>query len=110
VKRWLAAAQISGGPLFCALTKSGRPRGRLRAADVPAIFKGLAARAGIAPALVSGHSARVGMTQDLTGAGIGLPAIMQAGRWASASMPARYAANLAAGKGGVAEFYRHRRG
>ena len=98
------------GALFRAFGKGGRLRGRLRAADIPAIFKGLASRAGIDPTLVSGHSARVGMTQDLTGAGIELPAIMQAGRWASASMPARYGARLMARRGAIAEYHSRRGG
>jgi site-specific recombinase XerD len=110
LNRWLAKAPITSGALFRAFGKGGRLRGRLRAADVPAIFKGLAVRAGLDPTLVSGHSARVGMTQDLTSAGIELPAIMQAGRWASASMPARYGARLMARRGAVAEYHGRRGG
>ena len=54
---------------------------------------------------VSGHSARVGMAQDLTAHGIELPAIMQAGRWKSSRMPARYGEKLAAGRNAVAQLF-----
>lgn len=39
---------------------------------------------------LSGHSARVGAAQDQAAAGCELPEIMQAGRWKSPTMPARY--------------------
>ena len=54
------------------------------------IFDRLAIATGIGKAL-SGHSARVGGAQDMTRAGESLPKIMQAGRWKSPRMPARYA-------------------
>lgn len=54
------------------------------------IFERVAHRAGTGKPL-SGHSARVGGAQDMTRGGMDLPAIMQAGRWKSPSMPARYA-------------------
>lgn len=56
----------------------------------------------------TGHSPRVGMAQTLARANIELPAIMQAGRWQSPSMPARYIRNEAAGRGAVAQLYRRR--
>jgi hypothetical protein len=95
--------------VFRTLTKGGRPRGRLRAADIPAIFKGLAARAGIDPALISGHSVRVGMAQDLVAGGYDLGGIMQAGRWKSAGMVARYSERLMPDRGVLAQ-YDSRRG
>ena len=48
----------------------------------------------------SGHSGRVGGAQDMTRAGMSLPQIMQAGRWKSPRMPARYAENELATKAG----------
>jgi site-specific recombinase XerD len=104
LKRWLAAAQITTGAVFRTLTKGGRPRRRLRAADVPAIFKALAARAGIDPALISGHSVRVGMAQDLVAGGYDLGGVMQAGRWKSPQMLARYTERLAADRGVLAQY------
>lgn len=63
------------------------------------IFDRLARRAGLDKAL-SGHSTRVGGAQDMTRAGMDLPSIMQAGRWKSPSMPARYAAKEIASRAG----------
>ncbi|KLC04121.1 integrase [Xanthomonas perforans] len=48
----------------------------------------------------SGHSARVGAAQDMTRAGMDLPAIMQQGRWSTPTMPARYAENELATRAG----------
>jgi hypothetical protein len=73
--------------------------------DVARRFKRLAALAGLDPARVSGHSARVGMAQDLVGAGFGLPEILLAGRWKTATMVARYARAQAAQHGAVARFH-----
>ena len=53
----------------------------------------------------SGHSPRIGMAQDLTAAGVGLPALMVAGRWKSERMPAYYSRAQSAGRGAVANFY-----
>lgn len=54
-----------------------------------------------------GHSPRVGMAQDLTAAGVGLTAIMVAGRWKSERMPAHYSRAQKAARGAVAQFYRN---
>ncbi|ATS23165.1 tyrosine-type recombinase/integrase [Xanthomonas phaseoli pv. phaseoli] len=48
----------------------------------------------------SAHSARVGAAQDMTRAGMDLPAIMQQGRWNTPTMPARYAENELATRAG----------
>ena len=64
----------------------------LNVREASRIFDRLAKTTGIGKAL-SGHSARVGGAQDMTRAGMDLPAIMQAGRWKSPQMPARYAEN-----------------
>ena len=53
----------------------------------------------------SGHSPRVGMAVDLAAAGVGLPALQVAGRWASPAMPGRYAAAELASRGAVARFH-----
>ena len=57
------------------------------------------------PHHLSGHSGRVGMTQDLIAAGAPLPAVTQAGRWASPQQPARYARRLADANNAVADWY-----
>ena len=50
----------------------------------------------------TGHSSRVGMAQDLTSAGVELPALMNAGRWKNPKMPARHTEGQASGGGVVA--------
>ena len=53
----------------------------------------------------TGHSGRVGMAQDLVKSGVELPALITAGRWKSAKMPARYTERQAADRGAVARYY-----
>lgn len=99
------ACAVDEGALFLRLFKGGATGRRLDAGSIPAIFKRLASMAGIDATAVSGHSARVGMAQDLTAAGADLPALMHAGRWKTAAMPARYGERQAARRGAVARFY-----
>ena len=56
----------------------------------------------------SGHSGRVGMAQALAADGAGLPELMEAGRWESPTMPARYIKEQQAGCGAVAKYHRKR--
>ena len=77
--------QISGSQI------SGRIAAAARAAGLGGSF--------------SGHSPRIGMAQDLAAHGISLPELMQAGRWADSSMPARYIRRQIAARGGVAKYY-----
>ena len=60
------------------------------------------------PGAYSGHSPRVGMAQDLAANGVELPALMEAGRWESPTMPARYTRSQAAARGAVATYYARR--
>ena len=53
----------------------------------------------------SGHSPGVGMAQDLAAAAVGMPALMQAGRWSSSAMPALYIRAQSSGRGAVAKYY-----
>ena len=53
----------------------------------------------------TGHIGRVGMAQDLVKSGVELPALMTAGRWKSAKMPACYTDRQAADRGTVARSY-----
>jgi hypothetical protein len=71
---------------------------------VPRILKKMADRAGVDATRISGHSCRVGMAQDLVSAGAELPALMTAGRWKTATMPARYVEKLAEGRGAMATY------
>jgi hypothetical protein len=116
VNAWRAAAtaagaDLSSGPLFRPVHVTGCVRDRaLRAVDD--VIRKCAARAapalqklGVAPEAVRGHSCRVGMAQDLMAAGFDLGAIMQAGRWQSSAMVARYTAAQQAERGAVAQFH-----
>ncbi len=82
----------------------------LAGGEVPRILKRLAERAGLEPSGISGHSLWVGMAQDLVASGADLPAVMQAGRWKSPTMPARYAERLLAGRGAVVRLHARRDG
>lgn len=110
LRAWLDAAAITEGLIFRAINKGGAVGGALSGWDVSRILKQLAKLApGLDPKTVSGHSCRVGMAQDLVAAGEELAGVMQAGRWRSPMMPARYAEKLEAGRGAVARFHAKRR-
>ena len=109
LRRWLKAARIDAGPVFRPVNKAGVVGAKaLEGGEVPRILKRLARQAGLDPATISGHSARVGMAQDLVAGGADLVAVMQAGRWRSPTMPARYAERLLAKRGAVAGYYGRR--
>ena len=109
VRAWLAASGIASGRLFRSVRKDGAVGEALDESQVPRIFRAMAARAGLSAEIVrriSGHSPRVGAAQDMIAAGIGIPAIMQAGRWKSASMVQRYGERLLARRNGAAQLAR----
>ena len=109
VRAWLGRAGIADGRLFRSVGKGGRVGGPLPPGQVPRIFKAMARAADLPPAAVaglSGHSTRVGAAQDMIGAGIELPAILQAGRWKSTAMVSRYGARLQARQSGAARLAR----
>jgi site-specific recombinase XerD len=106
LEAWLAAAGITTGLVFRALTKGGRVRARLSADAVARIFKQMAQAAGLSPAMVqgiAGHSARVGAAQDMAVHGIDLAGIMQAGRWKTPQMAGRYIERITARRGAAAQ-------
>ena len=99
MKAWIAAAGIEAGPRFRGVLKGGRVAGALDAGEVARIFKSMAGKAGLTAeeaARISGHSTRVGTSQDMIRYGAELRAIMQAGRWATPVMVARYTRRLIA--------------
>ena len=109
VRAWLSASGIGDGPLFRSVRKDGTVGRRLHASQVPRIYKAMAERAGMPAETVrriSGHSPRVGAAQDMIASGIGIPAIMQAGRWNSAAMVQRYGERLLAKRNGAAQLAR----
>ncbi|MFT8246596.1 tyrosine-type recombinase/integrase [Roseomonas sp. BN140053] len=109
LRQWTQAAGITEGAIFRAVNKAGRVGEPLTGGDVPRILKRLAEGAGLDPSDVSGHSCRVGTAQDMVAAGEDTAGIMQAGRWKSPTMPARYGERLAAGRGAVARLYERNR-
>ena len=98
------------GPLFRSVRKDGAVGGRLDASQVPRIYRAMARRAGLSPSRIvrrlSGHSPRVGAAQDMIASGVGIAAIMQAGRWKSARMVQRYGERLLARRNGAARLAR----
>jgi site-specific recombinase XerD len=111
LRDWLEAAGISAGPIFRSVSKAGVVGNTaLAGGQVSRILKRLAQQAGLEPSTISGHSVRVGTAQDLVANGADLPAVMQAGRWGTPAMPARYAERLLAGRGAVARMQEQGKG
>ena len=121
VQDWLAVVRTTTGapdgsaltgPLFRAVHVTGRVGGAMHPTNIHDRLKALARRAaprlrrlGVDPERLSGHSARVGMAQDLVAAGFDLAAIMQAGRWKSSAMVARYTERLRVAQGAIAQYH-----
>ena len=106
VKRWLELAGVGGGRLFRSVRKDDAVGDRLDASQVPRIYKRMARRAGLHGDIVdtlAGHSTRVGAVQDMIACGIGLPAILQSGRWQTTRMVQRYGERLMAKRSGAAQ-------
>ncbi len=109
VRTWLTASGVISGRLFRSVRKNGALGEALDASQVPRVFRAMAERAGLSAEEVreiSGHSPRVGAVQDMIASGIGIPAIMQAGRWKSPSMVQRYGERLLAQRNGAAQLAR----
>jgi integrase len=108
---WLAAAKIEAGPLFRSVLKGQRVGGPIGEGDVARVFKAMAAAAGLTVeevAHLSGHSTRVGAAQDMARYGVELTAAMQAGRWSTPQMVARYSARLNAKRGAMMQIAERR--
>lgn len=105
---WLTAARIEVGPLFRSVRR-GRTAsigGPLGAGDVAIIFKRMAVRARLTAdeaAHISGHSTRVGAAQDMIRYEADMAGAMQAGRWKSPEMLARYTRRVNVRRGAVAK-------
>ena len=103
LQAWNAHRFAENPFVFHALPRyAGQPLDRTRPLSVRAagdIYERIRRRVG-SEKLLSGHSARVGATQDMTRAGMELPAIMRQGRWKSPAMPARYSAKELASRAG----------
>lgn len=106
LRAWRAAARPENPFVFHALPRyRGHvledPARPLNVREAGRIFARAAQRGALGKRL-SAHSARVGGAQDMTHDGMDLPAIMQAGRWRTPVMPARYAENELAVRAGQA--------
>jgi integrase len=108
VRAWLAAARIKSGPLFVSVDKHNHLGASLDPQSVALIFRRMAAR--VRPRLppaelkrISGHSTRVGATQDMIRYGADVAGAMQAGRWKTTTMVARYCSGLELKRGAVAQ-------
>lgn len=108
---WMVCAPLHNGPLFRPVSKSGVV-GETRISHMAVVraMQRVARAAGINVQGISAHSCRVGAAQDLLAEGFSLAEIMEAGRWSTERMPARYTENQAAARGGMAQFcLRHNR-
>ena len=106
VKTWLELGGVHGGRLFRSVRKDAAVGEQLDASQVPRIYKRMARRAGLRGDIVdtlAGHSTRVGAVQDMIACGIGLPAILQSGRWQTTRMVQRYGERLMAKRSGAAQ-------
>ena len=104
-----AAALVAIMPEGFAVVDPSMPVFGLSASQIGRRVNAAAKAAGLGDGF-TGHSGRVGMAQDLAAAGVELPALMNAGRWKSSKMPARYTGGQAVGRGAVARYYQGRRG
>ena len=78
-------------PLFCAVTKTGRPTGVvLSDKAVARIVKGAALKAGLDPERYSGHSLRAGLATAAGDAGAALPDLMRQTRHKSTQVALAY--------------------
>ena len=108
VRVWLQRSGVREGRVFRSLCRGAVGEG-LDASQVPRIFKAMAERAGLPVDVVqhiSGHSTRVGAAQDMVAGGIGMAAILHAGRWKTTTMVNRYGERLIARRSGAAQLAR----
>ena len=106
--RWFKLAGIEDGPVFRGVNNSAQASATaLSTEGVTRALRRVAVLGGLTPLearQISGHSARVGAAQDLVAGGFELPGIMQAGRWKSPAMVARYVEKIAVRRNVMAQF------
>ena len=91
LRKWLALARTTKGPLFQSLWRGGRLRGRrLHHSDIPRLVKHYVQAIGLDPAEYSGHSLRAGFVTSAAAHGARLDKIMEVTRHSSAEMVLRY--------------------
>jgi integrase len=91
VEAWIAAAQLTSGPLFRPIDRHGTIK-PVRLADfhVARLIKRLAAACGLDPTQYSGHSLRAGLATAAAAAGVAERAIMRQTGHRSEKMVRRY--------------------
>ena len=103
VRRYLAAAGHSAGPLFRQVRRGGHGSAApLGAESIRAIIRARAAALADAADRIGGHSLRVGSARDLAAAGASVAELQQAGGWRSPTTPGVYIRREAAARGPVA--------
>ena len=108
LNEWLERSGVREGRVFRSLAR-GVVGEALEAGQVSRIFKRMAREANLPEEVVkgiSGHSTRVGAAQDMVAGGIGMPAILHAGRWKTTAMVNRYGERLLARRSGAAQLAR----
>lgn len=103
LNHWIAALPLPSGALFRLVKDSQVSDTRIDYMFIYRAMKQVAQAAGLDDSQVSTHSCRVGAAQDMLGAGMTLAEIMNAGRWTSERMPARYTEYQQAGRSGMAK-------
>lgn len=103
LQAWLARVPDQSRALF-PMVKDGKVTDtRIDYMFIYRAMKEVARAAGLDDAQISTHSCRVGAAQDMLAAGMSLAEIMNAGRWSSERMPARYTEYQQAGRSGMAK-------
>jgi integrase len=100
LQAWLAAAQITGGPLFRKVDRWGKVgERRMNGGTVAEIVKAAARRAGMNPGVVAGHSLRSGFITSAAGRQIAEWKIQQVSQHKSVEVLRGYIQD--AGRGGM---------
>lgn len=98
LQTWLELVNITDGPIWRSIPArwtGKRPLLKpLEGREVARIIKRRAAQAGLNPSVFAGHSTRIGAAEDLVADGASDAQVMQAGRWKSSTMVARYTKHL----------------
>jgi site-specific recombinase XerD len=90
LQEWLAAAQITTGPIFHHVDRHGRQLGRMSPEAVAIVVKRYAAAAGLDAAKYAGHSLRAGLVTQAAMNGVPELAIMKQTRHKSSDMLRKY--------------------
>ncbi|HWF08030.1 MAG TPA: site-specific integrase [Bryobacteraceae bacterium] len=90
LQEWLAAAQVSAGPIFRRIDRHGRLLDWMSPGAVAIVVKRYAAAAGLDPAKYAGHSLRAGLVTQAAMNGVPELAIMRQTRHKSSDMLRKY--------------------